>query len=139
MRGISQLFHWIAEPRVQRVAYFIIYLMHVLSGGAIILGQPDIVAHAIGQPLTVAWGLFLAGGGTVGAVSVLPGWNFVERIGIVAVLFGVALCSIVVFWVPGLSVGTAIAFWALIAAWLVVFLLRAYEIRMYSVAPSVRG
>lgn len=133
-----RLWHWIAEPRVQRAAYFVIYLMHVLSGAAIILGQPDPVAHAIGAPLTAAWGMFLAGGGLIGAIAVLPGWNFVERIGIVAVLFGVALCSVVILGTPGLTPGTALAFWALVAAWVVVFLLRAYEIRMYSIAPSIR-
>jgi hypothetical protein len=139
MGRTKRVFHWVAEPRVQRVAFFVVYLLHVVAGLAIIVGQPPSVANEIGHGLTTAWGMFLVFGGIVGAIAVLPGWNFVERIGITSVFIGVSLCSVVIASTPWSHLGVQIATWALVTGWAVIFALRAYEIRYYIVAPRIRG
>lgn len=129
------IFRWVAEPRVQRVSFFVIYVMHIVSGIGVLIGQPPAIENVLGGSLSAILAGFMMLGGTVGAVSVLPGWNYIERVGILSVLVGVALCSIVIAWSPWANPGVQLAVWALVTAWIVVFLYRTYEIRLYLIAP----
>lgn len=136
---LAHIFRWIAEPRVQRTSFFVIYLMHIVAGFGILIGRPDAIEGILGGGLTAAWAGFLIFGGGAGAAAVLPGWNYIERIGILSVLVGVALCSIVIAWAPWSDAGVQVSVWALVTAWVSVFLYRTYEIRLYLIAPHVRG
>lgn len=127
------VWHRVAQPRITRAAFFAIYLLHVLAGLAILLAEPGTVTAILGQPLTLIWASFLALGGLVGAVSVLPGWNYIERIGITSLSIGIALLSVVI--IAGAKTSYSVALFALVFGWIIVFGLRAWDIRDYLVAP----
>ena len=133
-KAIARLvWHRIAQPRITRAAFFAIYVSHVIAGVAILAATPGPVTAILGQPLTLVWAGFLALGGIVGAVSVLPGWNYIERIGITSLSVGIALLSVVIF--AGAKSSYSVALFALVFGWLFVFGLRAWDIRDYLVAP----
>lgn len=125
----------IAEPRVQRITFFILYLLHAAAGLALLFAEPVPVQYVFGQWPAVVWGVLLVVGGGVGAVAVLPGWNFLERVGIAAIVIGIAMASLLILALvpPG---GVAFALWLLVSAWIVVFAYRAWEVRLYLVAPT---
>lgn len=134
MNWLTRFWHRIAQPRVQRIAYFILYLFHAVAGFAMMIGQAQFAGLDVLQ--TMLWGGFLALGGVFGAVSVLPGWNLFERVGIVGVVTGIAIYSVALALGPAENVPIRIALWCIVSAWLVVFAFRAWEIRRYLIAPS---
>lgn len=129
-----RLWHRVAEPRVQRLAYFFIYLFHIIAGVGVLTSLPTSVTIVLGQWPTVIWGGLLVVGGVFGAVAVLPGWNFVERIALIAAVAGISMASLLLLAQP--PSGATLTLWALITGWLVVFVHRAWEIRIYSIAPT---
>jgi hypothetical protein len=135
MNWIMRLWNRIAQPRVQRFAHFVLYIFHLIAGAAIILGQPTDIAGLSGEQ-TLIWGIFLVIGGVIGAVSVLPGWNFFERVGITSIMVAIAIYSVALVTHPAVNPPVRVAFWCFITAWLVVFALRAWEIRRYLIAPT---
>lgn len=134
MNWIKRFWWRVAEPRVQRAAFLILYLFHITAGGAVIIGQPTDIAGLSGEQ-TIIWGMFLIMGGALGAVSVLPGWNFLERVGVAAVLVGIAIYSVALATTPATNPPIRVAFWCFVTGWLVVFALRLWEIRRYLIAP----
>ena len=130
------LWRRIAEPRVQRVTYLVIYVLQMVAGIALAAVQPRASDYEFGVLVTYAWAGFFIIGGLFGALAVLPGWNYVERVGILALMFAIALCSLFITvnpWSPG---GLEVVIWALITGWLAVLLYRLWEIRGYAIAPQ---
>lgn len=132
------MFRWIPTPKAQRGAFFIIYLFHLVAGVAMLFAPPEAFTHVLGYGLSLTWAGFLVFGGALGAIVVLPGWNFLERIAILAVVVGISICSVVVLFTQTNSITSRVTVWSFITAWIVVFLLRAWEIRLYSTAPKSR-
>lgn len=124
----------IAEPRVQRTALFTVYGLHVLAGAALAVGRWPLVENTFGDILTFAWSGFLGVGGIFAMIGVLPGWNYIERVGLTSMLFGIGLCMVFLAANP-LPATIAVTIWALVAAWAVIFAYRVWEIRGYLVAP----
>lgn len=135
MRRLHALWRRVAEPRVQRATFFVLYLLHAGAGLGLLFAEPYPVIAVLGQWPTFVWGILLVVGGGVGAVAVLPGWNFLERVGIGAVIVGIIMASLLIVALvpPG---GAAFAIWMLVTAWIVVFAYRAWEVRLYLVAPT---
>lgn len=130
------LWRRIAEPRVQRVAFLSVYLLHIVAGLALIVVQPVAARYAFGTIVTYTWGAFFILGGLIGALGVLPGWNFIERVGLLSLMFGVGLSSLFIAANPWSPVGIEVVIWSLVTGWLVMFLYRLWEIRGYSIAPK---
>lgn len=126
----------IAEPRVQRVAFLIVYLLHIVAGIALAAVQPRAVDYEYGMLVTNAWASFFIIGGALGAISVIPGWNFVERVALLALMFSIGLTSLFIAANPWSPAGIEVIIWALITGWLVMFLYRLWEIRVYAIAPK---
>lgn len=126
----------IAEPRVQRVTFFAVYLLHVVAGIALAAVQPAAANYEFGAVVTFVWAGFFVLGGLLGAISVLPGWNFVERVGVLSLMFAIALCSLFIAANPWSPTGLEIVIWSLVTSWIVVFLYRLWEIRGYAIAPK---
>lgn len=126
----------IAEPRVQRVAYFVIYGLQVMAGVSLALVQPRAAEYEFGSLVTMAWALFFILGGGLGMIGVFPGWNFVERVGILSLMVAVALCSLFIAYNPWSPTGLELVIWALVSGWVVVLLYRLWEIRDYAIAPK---
>lgn len=129
-----RLWQRVAEPRVKRIAFLIIYLFHVVAGIGVLLSLPRVVTDVLGQWPTVVWGSLLIAGGVFGAVAVLPGWNFVERVALIACFVGIAMASLLLLAQP--PSGATLTLWALVTAWMVVFAERSWDIRLYSIAPT---
>lgn len=134
MNLLRRAWSHIAQPRVQRVGFFVLYGFHLVAGAAVAIGEP-ILFHGIGGLQTLVWGGFLLLGGLLGMISVLPGWNYIERVGILSIVVGVAIYSAILAFSPVDDVPLRIATWCFVSAWVVVFLLRSWEIRLYLIAP----
>jgi len=126
----------IAEPRVQRVAFLIVYLLHVVAGIALAVVQPRAGNYEFGTMVTNAWASFFIIGGSLGAIAVIPGWNYVERVGLLALMFSIGLTSLFISANPWSPQGLDVIIWALVTGWLVMFLYRLWEIRVYAIAPK---
>src|SRR5699024_5788237 len=77
---VRRLWESITEPRHLKVAYLVIYLLTVGIGIVTATSPPQSIEGPLGPILTGIWsGLFIVGG-AVGAITVLPGWWWVERL-----------------------------------------------------------
>lgn len=121
----------IAEPRVKRLIYFVIYiLLGVIGGISAFKPNPRISDFVGGQLLIYFYGLLIVAGAIVCLISVLPGIWVLERAGMVGLGTGIVL-----------YVGTLIAFGASPTVSLfpiiivLVFLLRWLDIKDYLLAP----
>jgi hypothetical protein len=131
---LRKLWGSIAQPRVQRVGFFVLYGFHLVAGSAVVIGEPNLF-HGISGLQTLVWGGFLVLGGLLGMLAVLPGWNYIERVGILSIMVGIAIYSVLLAFSPTDDVPLRIAFWCFVSAWIVVFVLRTWEIRLYLIAP----
>ncbi|ALY08631.1 hypothetical protein CAPNMURICA_31 [Arthrobacter phage CapnMurica] len=121
----------IAEPRVKRLIYFVIYiLLGVIGGIQTFKPNPRISDFVGGQLLIYFYGILIIAGALVCLISVLPGIWVLERAGMVGLGTGIVL-----------YVGTLIAFGASPTVSLfpiiivLVFLLRWLDIKDYLLAP----
>lgn len=129
----------ITEPRHLKVAYLVIYAVTVAVGVVTLVKPPQSIEGPLGTVTTMLWaGLFIFGG-VVGAVTVLPGWWWVERLlGIAPIFIGLAiyLAVVVILHIRGLDLGasrlTQIGIILLASA---PFTLRGLLIREYSYEP----
>lgn len=120
----------IAEPRVIRLIQFGIYVALSVAGGYIVSTPPTAFQNVLGITLVYIFGSFLLLGGVLGAVAVLPGVWWLERMGVVAVWTGLGMFIVIVFAVGASAVALATAF-ALAGS----MLIRWFEIRRYELAP----
>lgn len=129
----------ITEPRHMKVTYLVIYLLTVCIGIATMLSPPQTIDGLVGPIITTIWASLFILGGVIGAVTVLPGWWWVERLlGIAPVMLGLTiyLTVVIVLHMHGLETGssrlTQIGIILLAAA---PFTIRALVIREYSYEP----
>lgn len=81
----------VPEPKVASVGAVITYAMISLGGFAgLIVGQ-DITATPAAFWMTTYWCILVAFGGLAGAIAVLPGLYWLERIAITACGFGLVI------------------------------------------------
>lgn len=136
---VRRLWESITEPRHLKLAYLLIYLITIAIGIVTLVKPPQSIEGPLGTVTTMLWaGLFIFGG-LVGAVTVLPGWWWVERLlGIAPIFIGLAiyLAVVIILHVRGLDLGasrlTQIGIILLASA---PFTLRGLLIREYSYEP----
>ncbi|ALY09006.1 hypothetical protein GORDON_31 [Arthrobacter phage Gordon] len=121
----------IAEPRVKRLIYFVIYILLGIIGGIQTFKPNTRISEFVGgQLLIYFYGILIIAGAIVCIISVLPGIWVLERAGMVGLGTGIIL-----------YVGTLIAFGASGAVSLfpiiivLVFVLRWLDIKDYLLAP----
>lgn len=139
IRHVRALWEAITEPRHLKVAYMAIYMMTTAIGVVTLVKPPQSIEGPLGTATTTLWaGLFILGG-IIGAVTVLPGWWWVERLlGITPIFIGLAiyLAVVIILHLRGLSDGasrlTQIGIILLASA---PFTLRGLLIREYSYEP----
>lgn len=89
---VRRLWESITEPRHLKVAYFAIYLLTVGVGVVTATNPPQSIEGPLGPILTAIWSGLFTVGGAVGAITVLPGWWWVERLlGLAPILMGLAI------------------------------------------------
>lgn len=120
----------IAEPRIIRLMQFGIYLCMLYAGFRILLQPPPQFQSVLGLVLSYMFASFIFLGALFGAIAVLPGIWWLERVGLIALSTGMGIYAIVVVSLPGSALGivTALAFG-------LTFLQRYLEIKGPDLAP----
>lgn len=120
-RGCVWLFLKIAEPRVQRLVQFGIYVTLAVLGALFLVDPPRSYEGLLGNVLALVFGALVFGGGTIGALAVLPGRWWAERVAIIALWTGLAMYIIVAIGLNASAVGIGVALClalALLSRWL---------------------
>ncbi|MEX1078872.1 MAG: hypothetical protein WED09_07175 [Homoserinimonas sp.] len=130
-RWLNQGFLLIAEPRVVRLVQFGIYVCLLTAGWFVLTTPPRSFEGVLGQSLVTILGCFILVGGTLGAVAVLPGVWWLERVGILALATGLAMYSIIVVTLGASPIGVLMG-----VAFILTFVQRWMEIRKFQLAPK---
>lgn len=113
-----RLWESITEPRHLKTFYLIVYVLTLWIGIVTLINPPTSIEGQLGDAITRFWAALLLVGGAGGAVSVLPGWWWVERCSVWLILTGAAIYEGIVLYIqalapPGSSRWTQIGFVAL--------------------------
>ena len=71
------------EPRIITAATGVMWSILIGIGAAALLAPPATISHQMGPTLTVVWAILLIVGGALGLVGCLPGWFWIERVGLI--------------------------------------------------------
>lgn len=130
--GFTQkLFSKIAEPRVFRVFQFIIYVLLILAGSSVLLNDPKTLRFVVGPILLGMFGIFITLGGLLGAIAVLPGIWWLERVAILILVPGIAMFIVMIYTIDATNLNILISI-----AFLLTFVQRWFEINEYQLAPK---
>lgn len=94
------LYLQIAEPRIYRVLQFIIYLGLFAAGTSVLISNPPILVRIVGVVLLDVFAIFIVMGGLLGAVAVLPGIWWLERVAILLICPALAMYVVMIITVP---------------------------------------
>lgn len=117
---VLKLLRKITEPRFASVSYFFIYALMATGGLLVIIEHPGLFVNVLGKMQTYWFGGFVTFGGLAGAVAVLPGWYWLERLAIYGIATGLALYGVVTTSVGITATGLlfSLAFiWGFIVRW----------------------
>ena len=81
----------IHEPRVVAVVHAVTYLILMAGGATALIHPPTSISGEIGAVAMVLLAGMLTMGGLIGAVTVLPGWWWVERYGVALIISACAI------------------------------------------------
>lgn len=130
-RIVVNLFMRVQEPRVIRIFHFGIYLTLAVAGIMFLTSPQSSVVGAIGLQLAINLSAALALGGVLGAVSVLPGIWWVERLAIISLASGMLMYLVVLFALQTSAIPVGIT-----VALILSLALRWIEVRKYQHAPG---
>lgn len=120
----------IAEPRVIRILQFGIYISLLVASAMILNKNPISLQGIVGQERVVLFGLFLGVGSLLGAVAVLPGIWWLERVAIILLVSGLLMYLVMVVSLQSSPVGVAMT-----AMFILTFIQRWLEIKGSQLAP----
>jgi hypothetical protein len=103
------MFMKIAEPRVIRLIQFGIYVCMMVAGVGITLHPPSNLQGVLGYSLVYLFSGFVATGALFGAVAVLPGIWWLERVGIIMLTTSLAMYVVVIISLGASLVAVAVA------------------------------
>lgn len=129
--GVLHLFDLVAEPKVEQIIQFAVYLTMAFPGAFIIIYVPETFQDAIGRSLVYVIGSALLLGGLAGAIAVLPGRWWLERMAIVSIWGGLAMFAVLAAILNVSPIGLSIS----ICCGLL-FIVRWRSIRRYQYAPG---
>ena len=141
MRWVKHLWNKVTEPRRMKFAYLAIYLLTIYIGLVTLLYPPQTVSLEIGPLITTIWAYLFIFGGIAGAVTVLPGWWWAERVlAISPVMLGLVLYLLVVVALQLQTDGNSSRLTQLGVILLAAapFCIRAIVIREYSYEPRIQ-
>lgn len=93
---LHRLWLMLHEPRIITAATGAMWAILIGIGTAALLAPPASISHQMGPALTIVWAILLMVGGSLGLVGCLPGWFWVERVGIILASSGAAMYLAVV-------------------------------------------
>jgi len=125
----TRLYLLIREPRVIRILQALVYVSMLVGGISVVVNPSPTLIDVLTWRLQ-AFGLLLVGGGLLGALAVLPGWWWLERLGLIFLGTAIAVYTVVVI------TGTSAFGPAISIALLFTLGKRWAEVRKYQVAPK---
>lgn len=120
----------VAEPRMVRIVLFAIYITFITAGMFVLSQPPEKFVVALSVHLVLLFGAFLALGGVLSAIAVLPGIWWLERVGLLALGTGMLMYLIISATVQGSPVSICVTI-----AFILFFSLRFMETRQFKLAP----
>ena len=129
--ALLKLLRKIAEPRSESVGYFIVYGLMATGGLLVLVEHPMLFVDVLGDQLTTWFGVFVTFGGSAALVAVLPGWYWLERVGLYSIATGLALYGVVTTSVGITATGLTFSF-----AFIGAFFIRWNRIRTRQTAPK---
>jgi len=124
------LFMRIAEPRTIRLMQFGVYVCLIFSGVGMLQDPPSSFKDVVGAALVYVFSGFITLGSVLGAIAVLPGIWWLERVGILALATGLSMYLVLVMSLGASPIGIAVAL-----AFILTFLQRWTEIKGAQLAP----
>lgn len=85
---VMRAWHRIHEPRVSKVIYLVGYLIAIGIGTVTLWRPPTSIETPLGPTLTTIWAALILAGAIGSALAVLPGWWWLERLGIISIAGG---------------------------------------------------
>lgn len=135
IRAARRAWHRIAEPRVLRVVFLLGYVVTLCTGVATLTNPPTTIEGALGPILSVSWAVFWIVGGSVGALTVLPGYWQLERAAVGACLFGIGIYAVVVATLHFQSSGSRLTQLGVLVVALLFYIVRLLLIRGHDFEP----
>lgn len=133
---ISSLWGKISEPRVISLLMFVQYVVLAVGGYAALISPPATIEGEIGVYSMYMLAGLLAFGGTVGAVTVLPGVWWLERIAVLSVAIAAFIYGGVVTWLNISQSGNRMLQLSFIAAVLILQAVRWHRIHQRPYDPA---
>lgn len=132
----QELWLKIQEPRAVNALQCLIYLVTLTVGVIAFVAPPSSIQGAVGLGLTATWSAFLMLGGLLGAVTVLPGVWWLERVAIVACGTGAAIYASIVVNLHLSEGGNRLPQAGMLLIVLLFFAKRWVSIRRYAYDPE---
>jgi hypothetical protein len=127
------LFNLIAEPRVTRIIWFVIYTLMIAAGAYLLLAPPTSFENTLGGLRVFIFGAFILLGGVLAGFAVLPGIWWLERAGIISLVTGLLIYAALTVALGSSVLGTLVC-----VAFAGSFLNRWRDIKAWQLAPKKR-
>lgn len=131
-------FRWlwesITEPRKLRTVYFFVYVVTFVTGLAVLSEPPRELTYSL-EELVPLLGVPMTLGGIFGAVAVLPGWWWVERLGILLASGAILIYAVSVIWVTARTEFPAVSTLGMLALTAAVYVVRWIGTAHYRYEP----
>lgn len=122
----------IAEPRIIRVIQFIIYALMTYTGFGLFISSPASYERIVDVFWVYVLATAVTSGALIGALSVLPGIWWLERVGILLLSTGLGIYIVIATMLGQSPLGIAV-----FVAFLLTFVQRWSEIRGADLAPKL--
>lgn len=123
-------FGWVKEPRTLTYLSCLAYaLLAALTGLSALLVPPTSITHHLGPLVTTTWGGLILVGGVLAIAGCLPGWWWLERVGIVGISGGLVIYALVVISLNSTSSGNRLPQTGAILVCLVFMAIRWLRVR----------
>ena len=134
---VRNVWERVTEPRHLKTFYLAVYVVTIGVGLVTLVNPPSSIEGPLGSFLTAFWALLLTTGGVGAALSILPGWWWVERLSVWLIISGAGIYAAIIFGIqlaapPGSSRWTQIGFVALATG---IFFLRLLLTRKWDYEP----
>lgn len=130
-RAAQRVFLRIEEPRVIRVFHFCIYLVLLTVSLTYLQTPAASVEGVLGTVIATNMAAAIAVGGAMGAVAVLPGIWWLERLAIISLVSGMAMYVVALF-----ALVTSLIPVGITVSLILSLALRWIEVRKYQHAPG---
>ena len=128
---IRDWFYLIQEPRVVRLIMLAFYTCTAWAGYVAVAESPDLFFKAAGPLIVYSIAGFLILGGILGGIAILPGYWYIEKLGLLSIAFGLLCRAILIQALAGSPLAAS-----LLASTIILVAVRWVSIRGADLAPK---